>query len=466
MTRTLLFLILILAAYVANAQPAGPAATVDSLMAPFSRSDTPGGVVTVVRNGEVIFMRGYGMASLEQRTAITEGTIFDIGSVAKQFTGFALALLEGEGALDLDDDIRIHLPEVPDFGTTITIRNLLNHTSGLREIYDAKALAGWQGGDGIEQREALSVTAAMRELNFEPGTEYLYCNTAYMLLADIVSGVSGEPFPEWMEAHVFGPLGMENTEIMDVLGEVIPGAADSYSPLETGGFRRVFDNSSAYGQGGVYTNASDMVKWLANFGSMEVGGLATQERTRTRGVLASGDTLNYALGINVTEFRGQPVLRHGGASAGFRSGMAYFTALDAGVFVQSNRPGLPPAMVNQVAVAFFPEAFSAPPEREPRPEIPHQEFQPGPLEDYAGRYFSEEIEAAYTVRVTGGELEVVHWRQGPTRLEPIALDQFRANWGEITFERNVSGDVTGFRVSTGRVRGLLFGRIAVTGEGG
>jgi CubicO group peptidase (beta-lactamase class C family) len=438
-----------------------PASEVDSLMASFSRSDGPGGVVTVVKEGQVIFSRGYGMASLEQRTAITPGTIFDIGSVAKQFTGFALALLADRGALNLEDDIRTHLPEVPDFGHPITIRNLLNHTSGLREIYDAKMLAGWQGGDGIEQHEALSVTAAMRELNFEPGTEYLYCNTAYMLLADVVSRVSGTPFPEWMEANVFGPLGMENTTMMDHLGEVIPGSADSYARIEAG-YRRVFDNSSGYGQGGIYTNAADMAKWMTNFGTMDLGGPAVQDLIRTRAILASGDTLTYALGITVREFRGQPILTHGGASAGFRAGLLYLTDLDAGVFVQGNRSDFSPSLMFDVAVAFFGEAFSAPMEpvtSEPNDVAEAEPFEPAGVAEYGGRYLAEELQTLYTVRVTGGKLELVRRRHGASELRPVEADVFRSNVGRVVFERDDRNRVTGLRVTTGRVRNLLFERM-------
>ena len=200
----------------------------------------PGAVIAVVRGGHVAFAEGFGLANLEHSIPLGRETVLDIGSVAKQFTAFAIALLADEGTLSIDDDIRIHLPEVPDFGEVITIRHMIHHMSGLREIYTSEGIAGRQNGDAVQQADALRLTEHMHELNFRPGERYLYCNTAYMMLADIVSRASGVSFPEFMAERVFGPLGMHHTTIMSKLGQSIPRVAESYAPDDEG-FVRVFD---------------------------------------------------------------------------------------------------------------------------------------------------------------------------------------------------------------------------------
>ena len=235
---------------------------VDELMADYHGE--PGAVFAVVRQGKVVFAEGYGVANLEHGIPLGRETVLDIGSVAKQFTAFAIALLADEGALSLDDDIRTHLPEVPDFGDVITIRHMVHHMSGLREIYTSEGIAGRQNGDAVQQADALRLTEHMHELNFTPGDQYLYCNTAYMMLADIVARASGMPFPQFMEERVFGPVGMHHTTIMSKLGQSIPGVAESYSPDDEG-FVRVFDNSSLYGAGGMYSTVDDLALWMNNY---------------------------------------------------------------------------------------------------------------------------------------------------------------------------------------------------------
>ena len=477
---------------------AGTPGAVDELMAPYARSDAPGGVIGVVRDGELVFARGYGMASLEQGTRLTPESILDVGSVSKQMTAFAVVLLAERGQLGLDDDVRRWIPEMPDFGHTITVRHLVHHLSGLREIYDASALAGYQGGDGISQPDALRLTQRMQELNFEPGTDYLYCNTGYMLLADIVSRVSGVPFPEFMEREVFGPLGMRHTTVMAERGQVIPGAAESYRPLDIGDgeedgdgdgdggragggpearFARVFDNSGIQGAGGVYTTVGDLARWMANLGSgAALGGPAVVEQMKQRGVLADGDTLPYAFGINVTEYRGLERIAHTGSSAGYRSSIVYFPELDAGVIRQSNRSDFDASIPMQVAELFFgdamepvaegeggedaDEAGDAADESEGADEADGWSPSAAELEAYAGRWFSPELETVYTLVVRDGALVATHRRHDDAELEPREPDVFRGGvLGTVRFERDDAGAVVTLLATTGRVRNLRFERM-------
>jgi CubicO group peptidase (beta-lactamase class C family) len=377
-----------------------PGARVDELMARYT--DGPGTVIGVVRDGELVFAGAYGLANIEHGVPMRRETVLDIGSVAKQFTAFAVALLADQGKLSLDEDIRTYLPAVPDFGSTITVRHLVHHMSGLREIYNAKALAGWQPGDGISQGDAQHLTSRMRQLNFEPGSEYLYCNTGYMLLADIVAEASGMTFPEFMEENVFEPVGMTSTTIMSRLGQSIPGAAESYGPEGDDGFVRIFDNSSLFGAGGIYTTVDDLARWMANLGTEAVGGEAVQEQIRERGVLNDGDTLSYAFGLTLGERRGLRTISHGGSSAGYRASFTYLPELDGGVITMSNHAAFDGSIGGQVAEAFFGEHMEAVAEEETGEaaddERPAEvQVAEAVLEDYVGEY---EIAPTFVLYIT------------------------------------------------------------------
>lgn len=440
-------------------------ARADSILDPFDRADAPGFSVAVVRGGRTLYARGLGMASLEQGVAIHPETIFDLGSVSKQLTAFAIVLLERDGLLDLDSDIRTILPEVPDFGSPITVRHLVHHMSGLREIYGALGMAGLRDGDGIVQKDALRLVTSSRELNFEPGTEYLYCNTAYMLLSDIVTRVAGTPFPEWMRTNVFEPLGMHRTVIMDRPGLVIPGAADSYSTVDSGGFRRQFDNSSITGAGGVYSTVHDMTLWMDNLLTGRIGGRDAVMRMRERGVLASGDTLTYAFGLSIGTYRGLDVISHNGASAGYRSRFMVLPAMQGGLVVLANRSDPPAEPIEAILDVFFGDMF----EEETVQESGRAEDEPAPvtidrteLLEYEGRYLSPELETVYTITASDSTLTVNHRRVDPITFQPMGGGVFDSGsypMGTITFERDASGRVSSFRGGNGRVRAMRFVRI-------
>jgi CubicO group peptidase (beta-lactamase class C family) len=442
------------------------ATQVDELMAAYRASDGPGGVVAVMQHGEVILARAYGMANVEHAVPMRRESVLDIGSTAKQFTAFAVVLLEEQGKLSFDDDIREHLPEIPDFGSVITIRHLIHHQSGLREIYNSKMMAGWQGGDGISQTDAIHLTSRMRELNFEPGTEYLYCNTGYMLLADIVARVSGMSFPDFLSESVFLPLGMTHTTIMSQLGQSILGAAESYARMDDDGWVRIFDNSSLFGAGGIYTTVDDLAKWMANYATGQVGGAAAIEQMQKQGVLADGKALPYAFGIGVGSRRGLRTLAHGGASAGYRTSFTYYPEIDGGVITMSNHAQFDGSIGDQVADLFFgdemdpeaPDAASA--GEDAQEQVESDPWTPGGYElaEYEGQYYSPELETIYTLQVEGGRLMASHRRLADFELAPESEGTFSGPVGTVTFERNGAGEVTGLRMSNGRVLNMLFER--------
>jgi CubicO group peptidase (beta-lactamase class C family) len=326
---------------------------VDSLMAAYDRPGSPGAAVLVFRGDRQLFSRGYGRANLEYDAPITPRTVFHVASVSKQFTAFAIATLAAQGKLSLDDDVRQHLPELPDLGQRITLRHLLSHTSGMRDQWSLWVLAGGLTDDVIRQDDLMRLITRQRELNFAPGSEWAYSNTGFTLLAEVVKRVTGEDFGRWMKANVFDALGMNDTQVYDDHERIVPGRAYSYRPAGNGFDKAVLSYANA-GATSLFTTTEDLVKWLRNLGSGRVGGAEVARMMRTRALLSRGDTTQYGLGLFVAKHRGLDVIYHGGADAGFRSVVNYYPALDAGVVVLGNVSSLDAdETADRIAETFF-----------------------------------------------------------------------------------------------------------------
>lgn len=445
-----LFWILSLAAI--SAQDFGPAtiSRLDSFIHAADQTDGPGFAIGIVHNGATVYSRAAGMANLETRTVFLPETVSDIGSVAKQLTCMAVLLLAQEGKLDPDADIRKYLEGIPDFGKVITIRHLMNHTSGLREIYDMLALKGWLQGDGIRQEDAMDLVGHSIGLNFEPNSQYAYCNTGYMLLGNLVAKVGGKPFESWMREHIFLPLGMEHTYIMDQQGELFPDCAESYGRSD-GRWVKLYDNSTAYGQGGIYSTIPDMLKWLDNFRTGRVGGKSALEGIIRRGILESGDTLSYALGIEHVEYQGIKMLQHTGSSAGYRAIMCYLPGSGLGIMLKGNFSGL---QTEQAAEKILDILFGLPqrvPANASTPPVAPSIRPTAPLSDYTGRYFSPELEVFYQVFDQEGNLFVQGRKTPVVQIKATGADAFHGKdfLEEVVFERDKKRRVVGLRMSTG-----------------
>lgn len=443
----------------AQAGGGGLEAAVDSVMAAWDGTHGPGAVVAYVDRGETAFAKAYGLANLEHRIVMTTGSVLDLGSVAKQFTGFALALLAEQGRLSLDDDIRTYLPDVPDFGTPITIRHLLTHTSGLREVYTTLSLVNWLPGDGLFQENAATLVAQQEELQFAPGSQHLYNNTGFMLLADIVEAVTGEEFHDWMATTIFEPLGMTNTTIMHTQGQVIPGAATSYARGADGTYRQAYDNSTVQGAGGIYSTVEDLGRWMRNFAVPTVGSAATIDALTTRGVLTGGDTLSYALGLNVGTSLGPTVWTHGGASAGYRSMLLYVPEHDRGFVVLMNTPSLG-SPVEELMQVFLGDLLTIPDEEPADEEAEREAYPVADPRAYVGRYLSDELEAFYEVTLDGDTLTWAHRWLGEHVMEPVDEDTFALEGSAaLTFTRDATGAVDGVVLDSGRTTGVVFRRL-------
>lgn len=310
---------------------------IDALFEQLREGDRPGLAVAVIENGETVFARGYGLASLEHRIPITPSTVFDIASISKQFAGLSVAMLVEEGAISLDDDVRTHLPELADFGPAITVDHLVHHTSGIRDWPGALAVAGWSFDDVISFDQILDFAFHQRTLNFEPGSEYTYSNTGYNLLAETVARVSGRSFREWTDERLFQPLGMTSTHFHDDHTEVVANRAFGYAPDDEGGWHLTPNNLTALGSSSLYTTVEDLAKWVANFEAGTVGGDAL-ELWATPGVLNDGSENPYAFGIVNGEYRGMPMLQHSGSWASFRTQLTYLPERRLGVVVLANHP--------------------------------------------------------------------------------------------------------------------------------
>lgn len=423
-------------------RPHGAAAdAVDSLMAAYDREGSPGAAVLVFRGDEQLFARGYGRANLEYDAPITPRTVFHVASVSKQFTAFAVATLASQGRLSLDDDVRRHLPELPDFGQRITLRHLLNHTSGLRDQWSLWVMAGGRPDDVIRQGDLLRLIHRQRELNFAPGTEWVYSNTGYTLLAEVVKRVTGEEFGPWMKTHVFDPLGMRDTQVYDNHQRLVPGRAYSYQPAGDGFAKSVLSYANA-GATSVFTTTEDLALWLRNIGSARVGGEEVARMMRTRGILAGGDTTRYGLGVMVGKHRGLDVIFHSGADAGYRSAVSYYPQLDAGVVVLGNLSSIDAdETADRIAEIFFAERMEpARAQAEPAAVEPTVAVAPAVLDRYAGWWETEGVRPLRLER-QGDSLVMV---QGANRvvLRPVSDSTFLFEQQGVRFTFHREGDAT------------------------
>ncbi|MEL6614827.1 MAG: serine hydrolase domain-containing protein, partial [Bacteroidota bacterium] len=370
-----------------------PAGIVDQRFAVLDNDRSPGAVVAVLERGEVTFARAYGMADLTHGVPFTVETPSNIASTSKQFTAFAVALLADQGELSLDDDVRTVLPELPDFGETVTIRHLLTHTSGYREYLTALAMAGIDTRhDHIDREDVVGVVVRQRELQNSPGAEWNYNNTAYGLLALIVERVTESPFQDWMLANVFEPLGMDRTVVRTDPSEIVPGRAMGYVP-SGGSWEEATDLGGAMGDGFIYTTAGDLLRWMDTYRTASLGGPDVRREMTTEAVLTNGDSTGYGLGLFLRERRGLRAIEHGGADAAHRAGFVYFPEIESGVVVLTNSPTVP-FSAQSVAEVFFADAFEAKEtsgEIEPTPEAAvlaaggFAAFEPETFDAFAGR---------------------------------------------------------------------------------
>jgi CubicO group peptidase (beta-lactamase class C family) len=547
-------LLSVLAAATAGAQQVWSpelATKVDKVFERMDKPTSPGCALGVVRDGRLVYTRGYGMANLDHDVIITPSTVFHVASISKQFAAAAVHLLAREGKLSLDNDVRTYVPELPDLGATITVRHLIHHTSGLRDQWELLILAGWRYSlDLITDDDVLQVMARQKELNFRPGAEHVYCNTGYTLLAVIVKRVSGQTFREFTTARLFKPLGMTRTFFRDDHAEIIKGQAYGYVPGPDT-FRLSVTNFDTAGATSLHTTVEDLALWDRNFDDGRVGGQDLVATMLKRGTLANGNELQYASGLVHGTYRGLRTVGHGGSDAGYRADYVRFPDERTSIISLCNLSSANPSeLTRRVAdivladkVAPMPAAASddrpavslsaeelrrheglywqretdnyrrlvakngamesvwgqtgtvlrivgagvfagrttdfrveiGPDSRRRLTETVRgstakptlleevEPFEPTPAQaaEYSGVYHSEEIEPAYRIEVDSGRVVLRRLKYAAVTFEPLTRDVFRGSIGTLRFLRDGNGRVTGFTLSSGRIRGFRFSRDAV-----
>lgn len=302
----------------------------------WNQNNHPGGVVSILSKDNPPVTLAYGLSNIKYEIPHTAESVFNIGSVSKQFTAMGIILLHTEGKLNFDDDIRAYLPELNEFETTITLRHLLHHTSGIRSTPELFGLAGWRDGDAITTDDDYRYLCKQKDLNFEPGSQFMYSNSNYVLLAKIIEKVAVQNFNDWMKENIFIPLGMNNTFVDEVNSNTNPKVATPYNEFEENVFTYGENISLDIGASNVYSTATDMTRWMKNFTTPTNGWAEAFSLMQTVDSLSNGDDNDYAFGVMVEEFYGNSRIQHMGAVPGFLSYAMYYPQEELTIVLLAN----------------------------------------------------------------------------------------------------------------------------------
>ncbi len=525
---------------------------VDDLFEKWAKADTPGCALGIIQDGELIYKQGYGMANLEYGIPNSSTTVFRTGSVSKQFTTMSIVLADAKGKLSLDDDIRKHIPEMAEYERTVTIRHLIHHTSGIRDYLVLMMLAGKRDEDYYTNEEVMEALARLENLNFTPGSEYLYSNAGYWLLAQIIERATGKTLREWADEEMFKPLGMKHTHFHDDPRMIVQNRASGYRSKEDGGFEINMTPLEMVGDGGVFTSIDDLLEWDRNFDRKTLGGEDVMTEMLTPGRFNNGKAQVYAGGLRVSHYRGIPIVEHGGVFVGFKAGMIRFPEQGFSAYCLCNvSEAQPTELIQKIADIYLDGHFrdeeiqtvSLPEDilqkrvgtywdagssqllelkleerqlqvvtggrplkllplsetrfitdrrqakvdlefqdgREDKPlrvevqsegqrPFEYERVRPASpsieeLETYVGGFYCRELDATYHVKMGKDSKLVVDFAHFPEQtLESIFPDAFRYEFGNVVFEKNEEGKVTGFRLSAGRARNFVFVRAESTAQ--
>jgi CubicO group peptidase (beta-lactamase class C family) len=450
---------------------------IDSIFGSYN-TQTPGVAVAIVRNGKVVLKKGYGMANLTYNIPVTPQTIFDIASVSKQFTAFAIYLLENEGKISLEDTAKKYIPELPDYAKTIKIKHLLAHTSGLMDHGALASIAGYYITDITTTSQILKMMYKQRGLVFPPGTAYKYCNSSYVLLTEIIQRTTGKTFAAYTTEKIFSPLGMNSTLFCDNYQLIVKNKADSYEKIRDTYYYRP-SLSTTPGPSGLLTTVEDLTKWALNFEKPIVGNKKLIDRFNEVSYfdnghkvfvrMDEGDSIFYAKGQFVTNYRGVKRIGHGGHTAGFRTFFGRFPEQRLSTIHLSNDEhnedlgGRYDMAAYYIKGFFIPKKPMASPTTTPTPSTtpkPVQKFSVQ-LTEFAGTYLSDELDTRYYVEVINNQLVMKHIRLDDIVLQRKGENSFTGSgpntfFFEINFTRNGSDSVSGFNISNWGAANLKF----------
>ena len=421
--------------------------------------DGPGCALGVYRRGEPLVLKGYGFANLEHRVPVSPDTVFDIGSVSKQFTATSVIILADQGKLGLDDNIRKYLPEMPDYGAPITIRNLINHTSGIKNYFDVLFLKGLTHKDPVTSDEVYSLLTRLSRLDFPPGSQERYSNSGYFLLSRIVERVSGVSLARFEQDNIFGPLGMTHTHVHERATEVIPDRAYGYVRAPKDGFRTAGSEFEVTGDGAVFTTVRDLALWDADFYGGKVWRPAIKAEMLRINKLTNGQPVTaepgvyYAGGLNLGERRGLKYISHGGKNMGFMADLARYPDQQLTFALLCNQIFRIGDISDGLADLFLADQYTRPepPTVAPASRAAQSEGRPLPasiLKEAPGTYYSQEIDGRYVIEADGGSLAL---RIGPhqMRLGPLRFfggQDIGVGRTRLKLHRNRAGRILGFEL--------------------
>ncbi len=394
----------------------------------------PGCAVGVSLNGESVFEKAFGLAEMELGVPNTAQTVFESGSVAKQFTAAALVLLQQDGKLNIDDPVRKYVPEFPEYGSPLTIRHLLNHTGGLRDWFAVRGLSGEGAGQHIVTQQLIFDTIIRQKgLDFTPGAEYSYSNSGYQLAAMLVERVAKQKFAEFVAERIFKPVGMKNTGYRDDFQRITPGRAQAYSKSGDGPWRLNMPMLTAHGGGGMLTTVGDWLKWNAMLDA-RTWNAPLVDSLETQAILNNGRKISYALGLTVGSYKGNKQVAHGGATAGYRTFLARYPDKKVSIAVLCNGTGPDStALANSIADEVL-GPFPEPPATPSAEKLPIQ--QP---EKYVGLWKNERNRTASRISINNGEL-----RFGNTPLRATSDGSLMAGASKLTFKNDTAGRPVSF----------------------
>lgn len=400
-------------------------ASLDKIFKDFDHLQKPGAAVAVVQDGKVVFKKGYGSANLEYDIPVTPETVFHVASVSKQFTVFALLLLAEEGKLSLDDPIQKHIEEVPDFGEMISLRHLATHTSGMRDQWDLLNLAGWRWDDVITKEHILKIVSKQKELNFAPGEKYMYCNTGFTLLAEVVARVSGKSFADFTRRRIFTPLKMTHSQFYDDHQRIVKNRAYSYYPAGFG-FQKSVLSYANVGATSLFTTVEDLSLWAMNFKELKVGSKAIVDQMNTLAVLNNGETFGGAYGQFVGPYKGLQQIQHSGGDAGYRSHLVRFPNQNFAVSVVSNNGASNPSnLALQVADLYLKDELKQEEASASERNVKTITLSEKELKAFEGHYWDTQDLYSRKIHLKGGSLQYDRGNGNVTELAPIDKSSFK-----------------------------------------
>lgn len=438
---------------------------IDAVFAAYG-GDTPGCAVAVDRHGEIIHQDGYGMADLEQSIPIRPDSVFYAGSVSKQVVGMAAMLLDHDGRIDLDVPVGDYLSALPAYADAITVRQTLHHTSGLRDFFVLFYLAGEPENYVITEDAIMAMLARQDGLNFAPGADYAYSNSAYFLISQIAKAVTGADLDHFAQERIFEPLGMESARFQHNHRRLVMRKAHGYEPQGEGEYLLADSTLDVVGSGGMYASVIDLIRWDRNFYDNKLGGgEALIDEMQTSGMLNSGEATEYGVALSLKPYRGLARVSHSGALAGYRAHLARYPEEAFSVAILCNSSAATPKKYAEtIAEIFLGGKMVAMPEAAEPDEAEGTvayDVSRNEREAYVGAYYSREVDNTITVTNTDDSLVLAGVAGDDHRLKPRAKDAFR-HFGrdfDLLFSRDEDGVVTSFTVSSERVSGVVFEKV-------